>query len=366
MSSATDIDIAIIGGGIMGLWTAFSLLQTYPQAQVALFEKEMYLGEHTTSRNSEVLHAGIYYETGSLKHIHCLRGNQLWRQFMQKAEIPFLDCGKYIVAQKDEREALEAIHQKALRNQVPGMRPATREEVEILRPFIRADEALYSPTSAVLDVSTSLKRLRFEIESREGLLFLKSQVILEDFTDYFFKFQVNGEVITSKFLLNLAGLHAIEFREQLQLFDFKNYYVKGNYLQLSGEYPAQNLIYPIPPAHGLGLGVHLTLDVQGKAKFGPNTLPVDSIQYQVEEETLTQMSAEILRLFYTVDPRRLQLGYAGVRPKVKKQDILLKDFVIQDQAQHRIKGYVEALGIESPGLTAAPSLAEELVRRISL
>lgn len=358
MSNAVEIDIAIVGGGIIGLWTAYELLSQNSNLQVAVFEQEMYLGEHTTTRNSEVLHAGIYYENNSLKHIHCLAGNGLWRRFVQDFSIPFLDCGKFIVAQSDEIAHLHNLEKKASENQVPGMREASQAEIDSLKPFIRVDKALYSQSSGVLDISSSLKRLRHEIESLGGMIITHNKAVIKTYSDHLFILRVNEDLIQSKFLVNAAGLHAVDFRKALGLTEFTNYYVKGNYLQFSGQYPAKNLIYPIPPKHGLGLGVHLTLDSQGQAKFGPNTFPVEKIQYDVPVETKDQMLKDIQRLFYTVQESQLSLGYSGIRPKVKKDGILMKDFILQTSQNHGINGYIELLGVESPGLTAAPSLAK--------
>lgn len=357
MSEHIEIDVAIVGGGIIGFWNTLEILKRNPSLSIAVFEKETYFGDHTTGRNSEVLHAGIYYETGSLKHLHCLEGNKRWRDFVKKYELPFLDSGKYIIATTNQKDDLEKIYEKSLENSVPGIRYANQNEVEQLSDYLNVEEALYSPTSGVLDVSSSLKKLREMIESLGGIILRKTQIEIDHFADYSFQLRSKDYTFHSRYLLNCAGLNAVGFRKNLSLSDFTDYYVKGNYLTLSSKYPAKNLIYPIPPAHGLGLGVHLTLDASGGVKFGPNTEEVTEIDYSVNVNLIDLLFPDIKKIFKTVEKDQLYLGYSGIRPKVKKNNELKKDFIVQGSSQHGIPGYIEFLGIESPGLTAAPSLA---------
>ncbi len=357
---ANKIDVAIIGGGIVGLWTAKTLLEKSPHLTVVVFEAENYLGEHTSGRNSEVLHSGLYYSTDSLKHRMCLEGNVLWRDYVKKKSLPFLDCGKFIVGLDHQNEKVEELFERAKINEVVGVRPLTLADKSKLNDHVHFQSGFFISSSAVLNVSESLKSLRHDIESLGGIVLVKNKASLKDFSAEHFVLEVGEDLIESAVLINTAGLFAVEFRRAMGLVDYENYFVKGNYLKLKKKLPIEHLVYPIPPASGLGLGVHLTLDTAGDQKFGPNTEEVRGIDYAVNLSLVDQMVPEIQQIFKNINKMDLQLAYAGVRPKVKKQGKLVTDFIFQSPKDHGIKGYFECLGIESPGVTAAPRLAQLL------
>ena len=341
-SSANKIDVAIIGGGIVGLWSAYTLLKKFPNQFVVVFEAEAYLGEHSTGRNSEVLHSGLYYPTNSLKHLCSLEGNELWRNYIQEKNLPFIDCGKVVAATRHQLEKLEILFKQGL------------------------EDGFFISSSGVLNVSESLKSLRFDIEAMGGVVLTKNKVQVMSRSSEGFVLEVNGDIIETKKLVNAAGLFAVDFRKQLGLDDFGNYYVKGNYLKLRKKLDMQHLLYPIPPANGLGLGVHLTMDTAGEQKFGPDTEVVEEIDYSLKESVKEKMMHAIHEVFKNINESDLQLGYSGIRPKVRKNGQLVTDFVFNTQKEHEIKGYFEFLGIESPGVTAAPSLAHKLCEAINL
>jgi L-2-hydroxyglutarate oxidase LhgO len=354
------IDVAIVGGGIVGLWCAYSLLKKNPDRTVVVFEAEPYLGEHTSSRNSEVLHSGIYYPTGSLKHLHCVRGNELWREYVKEKGMPFLDAGKVVCAVKGQEEKLESLFQQGRKNDVPRMRKLSKSEISAYKDILNIDDGFFCETSGVLNVAEALGHLWRDIESMGGMVLVKNCVKLKSFGDGEFVLDVNGDEIYAETLVNCAGLFAVEFRKALGLTDYENFYVRGSYLKLTRKMNADKLIYPIPPEHGLGLGVHLTLDTDGGQKFGPDTEPVERIDYALEESLKEKMLPSIHEIFKNVHGEDLQLGYAGIRPKVKKNGKLVTDFVLNTSREHKIPGYYEFLGIESPGITASPSLAQML------
>lgn len=364
LNEAHKIDIAIIGGGIVGLWSAYELLKQYPDAIIAVFEAEKYLGEHTTGRNSEVLHSGLYYEKSSLKHLHCLRGNQLWREYVTSKDMPFLDCGKIIVGTQGQQNSLEELYQRSLINEVIGVRWLSKSEVDCLKDVLNIDNGFFISSSAVLNASEALSYLTHDIEIRGGIILKSNTVkVLEWSSNKFILETVDG-LVEAHSLVNTGGLFATDFRRQLGLQDYSNFYVKGNYLKLQKKLALNKLVYPIPPAHGLGLGVHLTLDTAGDQKFGPNTEIVEKVEYSLDESLRSTMLPSIKEVFKTVNEKDLLLGYAGVRPKIKKDETLIMDFIFQTSLQHGISGYYEFLGIESPGLTAAPSLARLLVENM--
>lgn len=358
------IDIAIVGGGIVGLWSAYYILKKFPSLSVVVFEAEKYLGEHTTGRNSEVLHSGIYYPTGSMKHVHCVSGNLLWREYISKKALPFLSCGKIVCATSQQKEKLEALYQQSQNNGIQEVRRLTAREIEDYKRILHVDAGLFCGTSGVLNVAESLHALRNDVEHMGGVVLTSSRVSLLEQSSNDFLLSVPGGQIRAAVLVNAAGLFALDFRKNFELADFENFYVKGSYLKLMKKIAVDKLIYPLPPAHGLGLGVHLTLDTSGDQKFGPNTEAVNQIHYGIDETLVDKMLPTISDIFKTVRAEDLQLGYAGVRPKVKKNNELMVDFIFQTKADHGIKGYFEFLGIESPGVTAAPSLALELVKAL--
>ncbi|MFA6238828.1 MAG: FAD-dependent oxidoreductase [Bacteriovorax sp.] len=363
---STKIDIAIIGGGIIGLWCAYEILKQKKDLTLVVFEKESYLGEHTTGRNSEVLHAGIYYKNNSLKHKLCIEGNRLWREFSKTNHLPLLDCGKFIVSNKTP-DKLDRILSQAIQNEVPKIRRATSREMAELKDIVAADEALISETSAVLDTSSSLKCLEGLIERSNGIILKNSNIKNITSSQKGFTLVCNEDLIGAKIIINCAGLFAIGLREKLGLIDYSNRYVKGNYLKLTKKLAINRLIYPIPPDHGLGLGVHLTLDNQGDQKFGPNTEETETIDYSMKESLIDELFEPIHEIFYNVKKSDLQLAYCGIRPKVcDKNKKLINDFIFNTPKEHSINNYFELLGIESPGLTSAPAIAKMVVESMRL
>lgn len=355
-AEATQIDIAIIGGGIVGLWICRELLSKHPQYTIALFEKESYLLEHTSGRNSEVLHAGIYYSTNSMKHRFCIEGNSLWREYFKKHQLDFLDCGKYIVSPEDEGTELDAIYEQAKKNDVPDLSWAKQETVKTLSEVVKVKRAFYSPSSAVLNVANASKRIQQEIEAKGGIILIKNEIAVVEKTMNSFQLTMKDDSrVISQYVVNAAGLGAVGLRQQLGLFEYSNFFVKGNYLSLKKSLALKNLIYPVPPKDKLSLGVHLTLDSFGNQKFGPDSELVDEINYQIPPSVIDKMFPSIKNLFHTVTIDQLQLAYSGIRPKVKNTLSQIEpDFIIQSP----ISNYLELLGIESPGLTASPAIAK--------
>lgn len=363
---STKIDIAIIGGGVIGLWCAHEILKKKKNLTVVVFEKEAYLGEHTTGRNSEVLHAGLYYPKNSLKHKLCIEGNRLWREFSQINHLKILECGKFIVSNNNS-EKLEKLFQQAQANDVSKIRKATSGEINDLKAIVSIDDAFYSGTSAVLDTSSSLKTLEYLITKNDGIILKNTEVKSIDKCSDGFSLTCNKDEITAQIVINCAGLFAINFREKLGLTDYSNKFVKGNYLKLTKKLPLNSLVYPIPPDHGLGLGVHLTLDNHGDQKFGPNTEEVNTIDYTVNDSLIDDLYTSIHEIFHTVKKSDLQLAYSGIRPKIcdaNKQ--LVTDFIFNTSKEHLINNYYELLGIESPGLTSGPAIAKMVADSLRL
>ena len=353
------IDLAVIGGGIVGIQIAYQALLRHPDWQVVLFEKERYLGEHSTGRNSGVMHAGLYYENGSLKHRLCLEGRLWWQEFTAKNSLPYNECGKYIVAQNfSDLESLDQLFQKAKLNSVPNIRRARSEEVNALKEKVFCEAALFSPHTGILDVAEALNFLKDKFEALGGIILPFNPIINIEKVSHHFEIETVTEKIQSQVVINSAGLRAIELRSKLGLNDLKNYWVKGNYLKTSQKNEFKTLIYPVPHTDLKGLGIHLTFDFLDQMKFGPNTEEIQEINYSQSDSTLHSMRSAVESLFKSIDLSKLHLDYAGIRSKILFEDKPYKDFWIQSP----IPGYIECCGIESPGVTASPAIARYITQ----
>lgn len=351
------IDYAIVGGGIIGFSLAKNLIAKHPEASIVIFEKEKYLGDHTSGRNSGVLHAGIYYEQGSLKQKGCLEGNFLWEDWAKELNIPIKLCGKFIIAQSPQHQSeLENLFKQAKLNSVSGIRRATKTEINNLSEHLHLVDAIYSPRSGIIDLPVAMSNLRYFLETKDVITMLSTKVhtIVRDSANDGFILYYGEEKIWAQNLINAAGLYGVDLRKQLDLFELENYFVKGNYLKSTQKKICDYLVYPTPEKNLKGLGVHLTLDMQDQMKFGPNTEDVSEINYKVNESVQEQMLPQIQAIFKTVDTNKLSLDYAGIRPKLKLNGEVYKDFWIKGP----IKNYFEFLGIESPGATAAPAIGK--------
>jgi len=365
------IDIGIVGGGINGLLIAYQASRSFPKAEIVLFEKENFFGEHASTRNSGVLHAGIYYPKNSLKRQFCIEGNRLWHQFAEELDVRINDCGKLLVA-SSENELLELnkYYYKAKENQVPGIHFAEDSMVEKILPYVNVEGALFSETTAVIDLSSTLKSLERVLFNKNIPLLLNDEVLkIEKLNNGNIKVVTDREELACKVLINTAGMFAVDLRNQLGLTDLKSYLVKGNYLKFSGEFFNQFLIYPIPQKDLIGLGVHTSFDFDGLIRFGPNTIEVDKCNYDMDENVKNEMLPAILKIFKGIDPDKLSIDFCGIRSKIKKRGELYEDFWIKGSKcsdGHGISGYIELCGIDSPGFTSAPAISNYVVDLIKV
>lgn len=355
------INFAIAGAGIVGLFTGLALKKKFPDAEIAIFEKEPYLADHTTGRNSGVLHAGIYYPNNSLKHLLCIEGNLMWEKIASDLNLQIKRCGKFIFSQSPfEDSELQALLEKALKNNVPQIREATTQELAEVKKVTNAHHALFSPFTGILDVSSTMSSLEAECEKNGIYILKKSEIKNLSSRENEFVFEVNGDVISSDYFINTAGLWAIHLREQLGLGGINNYFVKGNYLSTTQKLDYQYLYYPVPPKDLKGLGVHSTIDLAGKIKFGPNTEDTNEINYAQTQEMSSEIQESILKTFKNIDREKLFWDYAGIRPKIKDSTSgkQITDFLIHSP----MKNYIECLGIESPGVTASPAISNYILK----
>ena len=348
----------IVGAGIVGLQVAYRLFKegVHPD-EIALFEQNIYPGEHSSSRNSGVLHAGLYYHAQSLKQKFCLRGNQMWDGIARELGISLNRCGKWVVACKEsEIEELEKLFSFAKEKGVLGLSYKKANEIE---DYVHVKKAFFSASTGVLNVSEAIQKHCDFLHKVNIPLLLDQKVELLERSTTGFAFKVGKDEMEAGRIINCGGLFGVNLRKQLGLQDIEDVWVKGRYLKLHKPYYHRSLIYPLPPADLKGLGVHTSFDGDGQVRFGPDVLQghLEAIDYEVEENSLDQIFPAVNKIFRGVKKEDLGFDYSGIRTKIKKEGELYYDFLVQSPLPH----YYECLGIESPGLTSAPSIAEYLV-----
>lgn len=368
MAQPEQVDSVVIGAGVVGLAAARALALN--GRSVVLLESEDHIGEHLSSRNSEVIHGGLYYPPDSLKARTCVRGNALLYEYCATHAVGYQRCGKLVVAQSHQLEALGQLHDNARASGATGLSPISSERLAHEEPWLRAAGALHSAHSGIVDSHALMASLARDAEEHGALLCLRHQVETIQCAPGRFDLQVRaGETrfaLRSERLINAAGLGAVSLVQRMA--DFPNAlrpqqaYAKGNYFSLRGKSPARRLIYPLPEAHGLG--VHLTVDLQGRARFGPDVEWLNGKpDYRVNEGRRGAFEQAVRHYWPRLPDHALQPDYAGVRPKLRLNGEPYTDFLIQSADDHGINGLVNMLGIESPGLTAALALAEIVARR---
>jgi L-2-hydroxyglutarate oxidase LhgO len=365
-----QVETLVIGAGVVGLAIARSLARA--GHEVVVLEALDAIGSVTSARNSEVIHAGLYYPPGSLKAKLCLEGKHALYAYCEERGIPHRRCGKLVVATHDGQVGyLEKLQQQALTNGVQDVVLIGGAEARRLEPALHAIAALHSPSTGIVDSHGFMLALQGEAEAHGAMLAFESPVLSGRVLDGGgIELQVGGDTpmaIRCRRLVNSAGLSAPAIAASLEGLDARHvpaaHFCKGSYFSLSGRAPFSHLIYPVPEA--AGLGVHLTLDLGGQARFGPDVqwLPDDApIDYAVDPRRGESFYAEIRRYWPALPDGALAPAYSGVRPKVQAPHEPALDFVIQGPAQHGVPGLVNLFGIESPGLTAALAIGEHVHR----
>jgi L-2-hydroxyglutarate oxidase LhgO len=355
------IDCAVIGAGVVGLAVARAL--ALQGRDVMVLEAAEGIGTGTSSRNSEVIHAGIYYPQGSLKAQLCVRGKEMLYAYCAERGVAHRRCGKLIVATSKAQVAqLEGIAAKAAVNGVHDMVHLTREEALALEPALHCEAALQSPSTGIVDSHAFMLALQGDLENAGGMAAFHSPLASARVTPTGIVLAMeDGTQLEAATVVNSAGLYAPLLASRIEGLDQRHvptaYYAKGNYFTLSGRSPFSRLIYPVPEA--AGLGVHLTLDMGGQAKFGPDVQWVDSPDdLVVDPRRGDSFYAEVRKYWPALPDGALVAGYAGIRPKIQSPHEAAKDFVIQGPADHGVPGLVNLFGIESPGLTSSLAIGE--------
>jgi L-2-hydroxyglutarate oxidase LhgO len=361
------VDAVVIGAGVVGLAVAraLALSPRFAGKELLVLEAANAIGTGTSSRNSEVIHAGIYYPAGSLKAQLCVQGRAMLYDYCAERGIGHKRCGKLIVATNEAQVTqLQGIIAKAAANGVNDLVMITREEARILEPQLECVAAVHSPSTGIIDSHALMLSLQGDFENGGGLTVLNSDVYGVFIASGAIKIVMSdGTEIITKTLVNAAGLSAPLIASKMQGLDAKfvpqAYFAKGNYFTLSGKSPFSRLIYPVPEA--AGLGVHLTLDLGGQAKFGPDVQWVDSADDLVVDPVRGDaFYAEVRKYWPQLQDGALIAGYAGMRPKINAPHETAADFVIQGPKEHGIAGLVNLFGIESPGLTSSMAIGEKV------
>jgi L-2-hydroxyglutarate oxidase LhgO len=361
------IDTAVVGAGLVGLAVARAL--ALAGREVVILEAEDAIGAHTSSRNSEVIHAGIYYPKGSLKARACVAGRERLYAYCAERGVPHRRCGKLIVAADPaQRAELEAILAKAHVNGVDDVTPIGAARARAMEPELSCVDALHSPSTGIIDSHALMLAYLGDAENAGAMLALKSALVSARVRGDGIELQVAGaEPVLARTLVNCAGIRAPSVARRIEGYPARQapreLYAKGNYYTLARRSPFSRLVYPVPEPGGLG--VHVTLDLGGRARFGPDVEWVDAIDYRVDPRRAERFYAAIRRYWPGLPDGALEPGYAGIRPKISGPGEPAADFVIQGPRQHGVPGLVHLFGIESPGLTASLALADDAAALLS-
>lgn len=360
-----SIDTLIIGAGALGLACAARLAK--PQRSILIAEAQSLIGSHSSSRNSEVIHAGIYYAPGSLKAELCLEGRERLYAWCQQHRVAQRRIGKLLVAVDEaERGKLDQLLSNAQACGVHDLQPIERARLAELEPAVRGVAALLSPSTGIIDSHAYLQSLLAVAENQGAQLVLQTRVeCLEPSADgWLASGTSSGEPFQLKAqrVINAGGLFAQQLAANTQGLQGVPplHLCQGRYFGYSGRAPFQHLIYPMPEANTAGLGIHATLDLGGQLRFGPDTCYIDQLDYRVDEALREPFAAAIRRYFPALDSARLMPGYSGIRPKLSGPGEPAADFLIQTAKDHGLPGLINLFGIESPGLTASLAIAERV------
>lgn len=364
-----SVDCVVVGAGVVGLAVARSL--ALAGREVIVVEAAEGIGTGTSSRNSEVIHAGIYYPKGSLMARACVEGRRKLYAYCKEHDVPHRNCGKLIVATNAQEDSmLASIQGRAEANGVEQMRVLSAAEARQLEPNLQCTSALFSGSTGIIDSHTYMLALQGDLEANGGMIAFNSPFTGGRVVEDGIEIEVGGAEpmkLKTRLLVNSAGLYAPDLARTIVGMPADKiptaYYAKGNYFTLSARSPFTRLIYPVPVPGGLG--VHITIDMGGQAKFGPDVEWIDpgtpdKIDYTVDIHRADKFYAAVRKYWPELKDGTLQPGYAGIRPKIVPQGAPAQDFTLQGPAEHGVPGLIHLFGIESPGLTASLALAEHV------
>jgi L-2-hydroxyglutarate oxidase LhgO len=359
------VDCVVAGAGVVGLAVARALALS--GREVIILEAAEGIGTETSSRNSEVIHAGIYYPAGSFMARFCVAGRRSLYAYCAEKGVPHINCGKLIVATNAQEDALLAgIKRRAEVNGVEGMRVLTAVEAIAMEPNLCCTSALLSPATGIIDSHAFMLALQGDAENAGAVPVFLSPITCGRVVQGGVEIDVGGAdpmTLRCRLLVNSTGLHAPGVAARIVGMPRERvppaHYAKGNYFTLAGRSPFSRLIYPVPVPGGLG--VHLTVDLGGQARFGPDVEWIDAIDYTVDAARADSFYAAVRKYWPALKDGALQPGYAGIRPKIVPRGAPAQDFVVQGPQTHGVPGLINLFGIESPGLTASLALADHVL-----
>lgn len=368
------VDIVIIGGGVGGLAIAEAVSRHYPGKDIILMEKHEKFGQETSSRNSEVIHGGMYYPSGSLKARLCVEGNKVLYDFCDKHRVPYQRIGKIIITRNaEEEDSVKSIYEQGKKNGVPGLRYLTQAEVNTMEPNIFATGALYSETTGIIDSHVLMSRLE-HMAMENGVMFAYNHELKDvkkvdsGFVLSFTNSEQQDDVLETKYLFNCAGLYSDFIPECLgvdvEAEGYRIYPVKGEYFSIcaSKSKLISHLIYPPPLKNLKGLGTHVTKSLDGMAKLGPSAFYVQrKDDYDVDPNHLEEFYQAAHSYLPFINREDLQTDMAGIRSKNQAPNAPWADFIIRNEADRGLPNLIDLIGIESPGVTASLAIAEYAV-----
>jgi L-2-hydroxyglutarate oxidase LhgO len=362
------VDCVVIGAGVVGLAVGRALAAS--GREVIVVDRNAGIGEETSSRNSEVIHAGVYYPTGSLKARLCVSGKRMLYAYCEARQVPHRRCGKLIVASDAaQSDRLEALSRHAASNGVDDIERIDMSELKRREPEIEGFAALWSPSTGIVDAHALMLALRGDLEAANGIVATRTAVrsihVADDGVRLAIESDDDESLLVARTVVNSAGLSALDLAASCTGIDTrdvpKGFLAKGNYFIYAGAAPFRTLVYPLPIDGGLG--IHATLDLAGKLRFGPDVEWVDAIDYAVDPSRGALFAESIRRYWPSIRVEDVVPGYAGIRPKLAGPGEVPADFRIEVAASGSSRQLVHLFGIESPGLTAALAIADEVGRR---
>ena len=356
MGESIEFDAAIIGAGVVGLAIASEICEIYDN--VIVIEKESDFGQHVSSRHSGVIHSGIYYKPDSLKAKLCVEGNKLLYDFARSRDIDYLNCGKLVVGHDDsDLKKLEALLVNGQTNGVEGLSLLSFDEAFQIQPTIKCQNALWVPSTGIIDSHGVMSNLEREAISKNCLVYYNSEVSeIENLGDqYIISLEGQKDTITSPIVINSAGLWCDVVSSMLGIDKYKIHYCKGEYYQSSKYKNLKCLIYPLPGK--IGLGIHTVLQLDGSVSFGPNAYYVDELDYGMDDRNLNDFHASINK-YLDIGIEELEVDYSGIRPKPFAANEEPKDFIIINEKNLGCPNFINLIGIESPGLTSSLAIGK--------
>jgi len=364
------MQVLVVGAGVVGL--AVARAAALKGHEVIVAEQTRGIGNGVSSRNSEVIHAGMYYPTGSLRAQHCPRGRRLLYEFCASHGVPHRKCGKLIVATEDAEVAkMEAILNQGRANGVEGFAMIDGAAARAMEPALACVAALHSPETGIIDSHQFMTALRGDLEDSGGMIAFNTRIdrLVHTQAGWLVRYSGSeaGELAVDA-VINSAGIGAQALARNTEDYPANRVprlvLARGNYFGYAGRPVFSRLIYPAPRIDG-GLGIHVTLDLAGRMRFGPDVEWIDKEDYDVNASRAASFYGAIRRYWPALRDGTLQPDYAGIRPKLTGPDEPAADFMIEGPGEHGLPGLIHLFGIESPGLTAALSLADEIVAHLN-